>query len=68
MPGRPASIGGSHRDPRAAGAFVTVPLGPLDYDRHDLDQQRRILTEQFAGLSWHVPAMLEALHEWRISL
>ena len=31
---------------------------PLQYDRRDIGQQKRILHEKFAGLPWQVPQML----------
>jgi 2-polyprenyl-6-methoxyphenol hydroxylase-like FAD-dependent oxidoreductase len=34
---------------------------PLAYDRHDLDQQRRLLSVAFAGEGWEVPRLLEAM-------
>ncbi len=36
---------------------------PLDYDRHDLDAQKRIVFDAFAGYrSWKIPRMLDAVH------
>ncbi|MGW4424360.1 FAD-dependent monooxygenase [Streptosporangium sp. NPDC004631] len=37
--------------------------GKLSYDRHDDDQQRRILAEAFAGIGWETPRLLEAMWE-----
>ncbi|MEV6427702.1 FAD-dependent monooxygenase [Nocardia sp. NPDC051463] len=34
---------------------------PLDYNRHDIDEQKRIITERFAGDGWEVPRLLEDL-------
>ncbi|MFI1191813.1 FAD-dependent monooxygenase [Micromonospora sp. NPDC020750] len=62
-PGRMASIGGDHRDPSRAGAFVAFAAPRIDYDRHDSDQQRGIVRERFAGLGWEVPRLLAALEE-----
>jgi 2-polyprenyl-6-methoxyphenol hydroxylase-like FAD-dependent oxidoreductase len=61
VPGRLASIGGDHRDPAAAGAFVVFASPELSYDRHDLDAQKRLVRERFADLGWVVPRMLAAL-------
>jgi 2-polyprenyl-6-methoxyphenol hydroxylase-like FAD-dependent oxidoreductase len=61
VPGRMASIGGDHRDPGRAGAFVVFSSPPLEYDRHDPDQQRRILRQRFGGLGWEVPRLLADL-------
>ncbi len=41
--------------------FQSAP--PLAYDRHDTDQQRRILIERFAGAGWHCDALLAAAQE-----
>ncbi|GGQ48163.1 FAD-dependent monooxygenase [Couchioplanes azureus] len=60
-PGLMASVGGDHRDPHRALAFVMFASPPLDYDRHDLDAQRAIVHERFAGLGWEVPRLLDAL-------
>ena len=61
VPGRLASIGGDHRDPARAGAFVVFASPELSYDRHDLGAQRRLIRERFADLGWEVPRMLAAL-------
>jgi 2-polyprenyl-6-methoxyphenol hydroxylase-like FAD-dependent oxidoreductase len=60
-PGRLAAIGGDHRDPARAGAFVAFASPELAYDRHDRGAQKRILRDRFAGLGWEVPRMLDAL-------
>ena len=36
---------------------------PLVYDRRDLDEQRRILIERFAGAGWHCDELLAAAQE-----
>ncbi|WP_433720277.1 FAD-dependent monooxygenase [Actinoplanes sp. CA-051413] len=60
-PGRLASIGGDHRDPAQAGAFVVFASPELSYDRYDLDAQKQLVRERFADLGWEVPRMLAAL-------
>jgi 2-polyprenyl-6-methoxyphenol hydroxylase-like FAD-dependent oxidoreductase len=60
-PGRMASVGGDHRDPARASAFVCFASARLDYDRHDLAQQRRILNDRFTDLGWEMPRLLAAL-------
>jgi len=62
-PGRLASIGGDHRDPAAAGAFVVFASPELTYDRHDLEMQKRLVRERFADQGWEVPRMLAALDQ-----
>lgn len=54
-----ASMRPSH-DPAIAKAGLAFRSEPLEYDRHDLDQQRRILTERFAGAGWECDALLAA--------
>ncbi|GID92699.1 FAD-dependent monooxygenase [Amorphoplanes digitatis] len=61
VPGRLVSIGGDHRDPDRAGAFVAFASPEIAYDRHDLSAQKRIVRERFAGLGWRVPRLLDAL-------
>jgi 2-polyprenyl-6-methoxyphenol hydroxylase-like FAD-dependent oxidoreductase len=57
--GRNASIRPSH-DPAVVKAGLSFRSGTLDYDRHDLAGQRRLLTERFAGAGWHCDALLAA--------
>ncbi|SEH82025.1 2-polyprenyl-6-methoxyphenol hydroxylase [Mycolicibacterium rutilum] len=54
-----ASMRPSH-DPSIAKAGLAFQSGPIGYDRHDLDEQRSILTDRFAGAGWHCDALLEA--------
>jgi 2-polyprenyl-6-methoxyphenol hydroxylase-like FAD-dependent oxidoreductase len=35
--------------------------GSLDYDRRDLDAQRRLIAEHTTGLGWEMPRLLEAM-------
>ncbi|WP_067573548.1 FAD-dependent monooxygenase [Nocardia acidivorans] len=55
-PGRLASLGSSK-----AGQMYLFASPKLDFDRDDLDEQRRIVAEKFAGLGWQVPQMLADL-------
>jgi len=61
VPGKLVSIGGDHRDPARAMAFVAFASPRLDYDRHDVAQQRRILRDVFGGVGWQTPRLLAAL-------
>ena len=61
VPGKLVSVGGDHRDPSRAGAFVAFASPRLEYDRHDVGQQRRILHAVFGGLGWQTPRLLAAL-------
>ena len=62
VPGKTAGVypvrqGGEAR----ALFFFAAP--PLAYDRRDLDRQKRLLAEAFAGEAWEVPRLLEAMWE-----
>ncbi|MFC8076667.1 FAD-dependent monooxygenase [Streptomyces sp. NPDC057307] len=63
VPGRLASVGADHRDPAQAGAFFAFASPELSYDRHDLDQQKRLIDDAFSGLGWEVPRLLASLHQ-----
>lgn len=54
-----ASMRPSH-DPHLAKAGLAFRSEPLTYDRRDLDAQRRLLAERFAGVGWQSLALLEA--------
>jgi 2-polyprenyl-6-methoxyphenol hydroxylase-like FAD-dependent oxidoreductase len=58
VPGRMAGIA-RYKD--KAVATFTFRSQPLDYDHHDPDVQKKILTAAFAGhTSWKIPQLLEA--------
>ncbi|HEY3558357.1 MAG TPA: FAD-dependent monooxygenase [Kribbella sp.] len=61
VPGKLASIGADRRDPALAQTLFVFKSPVLEYNRRDLDQQKAILREQFSGLGWYVPELLEAL-------
>ncbi|MGW2605606.1 FAD-dependent monooxygenase [Streptomyces mirabilis] len=63
VPGRFASVGADHRDPAQAGAFVVFAAPELSYDRHDPEQQKRLIDNAFAGLGWEVPSLLASLRQ-----
>ncbi len=57
LPGRMAGMA-YYRD-KALGMFE-FRSEPIEYDYHDLDAQKRILTEAFAGIEdWKVPQLLK---------
>ncbi|MEU0543378.1 FAD-dependent monooxygenase [Nocardia sp. NPDC005978] len=58
VPGRLAVSGGSK-----AGQMYLFSSPKLEYDRGNLDAQRRIVAEKFADVGWEVPAMLAGLPE-----
>ena len=57
-----ASMRPTH-DPALAKAGLAFASEPIDYDRHDVDQQRQILIERFAGAGWQCDALLAAAQE-----
>lgn len=58
LPGRLAGVA-RYRD--KALAIFEFRSDPIEYDHHDLDAQKRILSEAFAGIEdWKVPELLEA--------
>ncbi len=61
VPGKLASVGADRRDPALAGTLFVFKSPKLEYNRRDLDEQKAILRDQFSGLGWHVPELLEAL-------
>ncbi|ARX86728.1 MULTISPECIES: FAD-dependent monooxygenase [Streptomyces] len=61
-PGRTVMISNYDGAPEAAGVGLVFRSERLDFDRHDLAQQKKILAERFAGLGWkHAPKALEGL-------
>lgn len=54
-----ASMRPSH-DPSIVKASLSFRSEPLDYDRHDLDTQRRMLRERFTGTGWQCDALIDA--------
>lgn len=62
-PGRFASVGADPRDPAVAGAFFVFAAPELLYDRGDLEEQKRLIHNAFAGLGWEVPRLLASLRQ-----
>jgi 2-polyprenyl-6-methoxyphenol hydroxylase-like FAD-dependent oxidoreductase len=60
-PGGRAAAVRPDRDPADAKAMFSFTSPPLRYDRRDVDQQKRILADRFAGMGWHVPELLDAM-------
>ncbi|WP_242895370.1 FAD-dependent monooxygenase [Actinomadura litoris] len=63
VPGRMISVGADHRDPEQANVFAMFASPRLDYDWHDLQQQKDLIAEAFTGLRWHVPHLLGGLRD-----
>lgn len=60
-PGRAIALGNYDGDPDRAGALLVFRSERLSYDRRDVDAQKRILAERFAGMGWEGPSVLKAL-------
>lgn len=61
VPGRMAGVNADLRDPALARAFVVFASPELDYDRGDVEQQKKFIAAAFGGMRWHVPRLLESL-------
>ncbi|OBA90899.1 FAD-binding monooxygenase, partial [Mycobacteriaceae bacterium 1482268.1] len=57
-----ASMRPTH-DPAMAKAGLAFASDPISYDRHDIDEQRRMLVDRFAGAGWQCDALLAAAQE-----
>jgi hypothetical protein len=44
------NVGGDHHNPAHASAFAAFASPPLSYDRRNLDEQRQILRDRYAGM------------------
>ncbi|MEV4217982.1 FAD-dependent monooxygenase [Nonomuraea sp. NPDC049725] len=55
-PGRMAALGGVK-----APSFFVFASEPLDYDRYDVEQQRRVLMDAYRGAGWRIPEVLDRL-------
>jgi len=51
------------RDPAIAKVGLAFQSEPITYDRRDVDEQRQILVERFAGAGWECDALLSAAQE-----
>ncbi len=60
MPGKLAAMYSARQNSEAKAMFYfTAP--PLDYDRHDVERQKKILAEAFAGEGWEIPRLLKGM-------
>ncbi|MFE4672539.1 FAD-dependent monooxygenase [Streptomyces sp. NPDC056721] len=62
-PGRAVCVSNYDGDPDRAGALLVFRSEPLDHDRKDVDRQKRLLAERFAGMGWEAPRVLKALED-----
>jgi 2-polyprenyl-6-methoxyphenol hydroxylase-like FAD-dependent oxidoreductase len=60
VPGKGVDIG-SARDTTKASAGFVFASEPLEYDRHDPEQQKKILADVYADVGWEVPRLIEAM-------
>jgi 2-polyprenyl-6-methoxyphenol hydroxylase-like FAD-dependent oxidoreductase len=58
VPGKVAGVYRSGNHTGAQATFMFRQREPLTYDRRDVEQQKRLLSEAFAGVSWRVPELL----------
>ena len=63
VPGRMISTAADRRDPDRAGVFAVFASPRLDYDQHDLEQQKKLIADAFTGMRWHVPQLLTGLRD-----
>jgi 2-polyprenyl-6-methoxyphenol hydroxylase-like FAD-dependent oxidoreductase len=63
QPGRMAAVAPDHRDAGRAAAMVLFASPPLEYDRHDAEQQKKLVNEAFSDLGWEVPRLLGSLRD-----
>jgi 2-polyprenyl-6-methoxyphenol hydroxylase-like FAD-dependent oxidoreductase len=61
MHNSPGKVAGVYRYHGKADAVFLFRSPPLSYDHHDLDQQKKLLTDAYAGERWQVPALLDAV-------
>jgi 2-polyprenyl-6-methoxyphenol hydroxylase-like FAD-dependent oxidoreductase len=57
----PGRMAGVYRFRGRATAVFMFRSPLLAYDYHDLDQQKKLLTDVYAGEGWQVPALLDAV-------
>ncbi|MFB9833702.1 FAD-dependent monooxygenase [Actinoallomurus acaciae] len=63
VPGRMLSVAADRRDPDRAGVFAVFASPRLDYDWNDLEQQKKLIADAFAGMGWHAPRLLAGLRD-----
>ncbi len=62
IPARCASVSSGRNAAEADIGFVFASP-PLTYDRHDVEQQKQIVADTFAGVGWEVPRLIAAMWE-----
>lgn len=61
-PGKTAALYPLKQPGQARAMFYFVPPS-VEYDRHNVEEQKRLVAEAFAGEGWQVPEMLRAMWE-----
>ncbi|GIH65864.1 FAD-dependent monooxygenase [Microbispora siamensis] len=59
-PGRGVAAAGA-RDGATAGVMCVFRAPGLEFDHHDVAQQKKIVLDEYAGAGWEVPRLLEAV-------
>ncbi|MFD5091495.1 FAD-dependent monooxygenase [Amycolatopsis thailandensis] len=59
-PGRLAGLYSARNNTEARG-MLGFQSPELDFDRHDLDQQRKLISDRFLGQGWEVPRLLREM-------
>ncbi len=59
-PGRAVSVGSARLRAEATTTFIFASR-PLDYRRHDVAQQKQIVSERYAGMGWETPRLIDAM-------
>ncbi|MGW7491994.1 FAD-dependent monooxygenase [Streptomyces sp. NPDC054786] len=60
VPGKSVTLS-SARNPDEASPLFVFAADQIDYDRRDVEQQKKILAEVFSGVGWEVPGLLDAM-------
>ncbi len=60
VPGKGADIS-SGRDTTKASAGFVFASQQLDHDRHDVEQQRKILADTYTDVGWEVPRLIDSM-------
>lgn len=62
-PGRAIGLGADEVDRARGSGFAIFAAPQLDYDRHDIDQQKQLIAEAFAGVGWHAQQLVGTLRD-----
>ncbi|QRN97609.1 FAD-dependent monooxygenase [Archangium violaceum] len=61
-PGKMAGVYSARRNTEAR-AMLGFESPPLDFDRHDIRQQKQLVADRFADMGWETPRLLKAMWE-----